>query len=412
MQYHVSHHVLPKPGSDADLMRLLEGLVTPLLDRNLPLWQCFLIEGLANDRFALAFKAHHALIDGQGGLNIILDALSRSPRERKARALWGDNTAQAPHRPARRQVRHGDSRAAGALIEKLGGRVSALLGAAPRAGDLAHTVRALVSGETARQVRDLWPFKAPRSRLSQPARSSARRFGFGDLPLTAVKACAREHGTTVNDVLLSVVDAAVHRYLRETGAPMDKALVTGLPVSVRKAGDTRTGNQAGAVTVRLGAPDAAPLERLHAIHAATVRAKAQAQQLPGPAVMGYGALLLGLPALLERVQGLSAAMPMINLGISNVSPPKGADYLGRKLYLRGAHMQGLYAQPILPPSVLLNVTIGSIEDTLCLGIASTQEAIADPMLLARYIGQAFEALREAGQPATARPGAKHASARK
>jgi hypothetical protein len=82
------------------------------------------------------------------------------------------------------------------------------------------------------------------------------------------------------------------------------------------------------------------------------------------------------------------------MGISNISPPRGANYIGKNLYRKGARLLGLYTQPILPPAVLLNVTITTIEDRLCLGIGSTREAIDDPMKLGQYIVEAIGQLTE------------------
>ena len=116
--------------------------------------------------------------------------------------------------------------------------------------------------------------------------------------------------------------------------------------------------------------------------------------LPNGLAAGYGALVLGAPLLLSQVPGLAEALPIVNMGISNVSPPRGSNYLGKSLYRKGAKLQGLYTQPILPPAVLLNVTITSFEQRLCLGIGSTREAIDDPMKLGQYIVEAIDQLAE------------------
>jgi len=76
MNYHVRHVAIPAPGTMAQLDDTLALLNAPLLDRAYPLWQCFVIEGLENGRFAIYFKLHHAMIDGEGGIKLMNHALS------------------------------------------------------------------------------------------------------------------------------------------------------------------------------------------------------------------------------------------------------------------------------------------------------------------------------------------------
>jgi diacylglycerol O-acyltransferase / wax synthase len=367
LDYHFHRMVLPSPGSEAQFMAALEHFCAATLDRNLPLWECLLIEGLEGNRFAIAFKVHHALTDGQGGLKMVLRAMGTRRSERKARALWGDNTpAGSRHAASKRSERKAKPGRKGLMPEF---RPAAWL----------------------RQARDLRLFRAPPSALNQRPESSARRFGLGDLPLDQVKAVAKRSGTSINDVLLCVVDAAVHRYLGESGRTPSAELVVGMPVSLREEGQ-EGGNQAGLLTVELGSSGASESRRLAVIHENTQRAKQHLRELPSGFLMAYGMTVLGLPLLTQGVPGLNEKYPVINMGVSNVSPPRGSNYLDKSLYLRGARLTGLYTQPILPPSVLLNVTAASMNGKLCLGIGSTREAVDRPLVLMQYIGEALDKL--------------------
>src|SRR5687768_4313472 len=62
LRYHLRHTGLPAPGGDAELKRLAGRLFSQQLDRSKPLWEIWLVEGLAGDRFALIGKTHHALV--------------------------------------------------------------------------------------------------------------------------------------------------------------------------------------------------------------------------------------------------------------------------------------------------------------------------------------------------------------
>ena len=378
MAFHVRHQVLPAPGTDSELVEALGHYYSGLLDRNAPLWECCIFEGLSDNRFAIAYKLHHSLMDGQGGMKVFLNALNLRKSDRKARALWADNddNTVVSVKGSGKSDRSRPGLAA-TLFKQVAGLPQQLLEAS-RSKDLA----------------DLRLFQAPRTPMNHPQESSARRFGYCDLSLPELKAIAQREGVTVNDILLYGVDCAVHRNFRERKFSLREPLVCGMPVSTRTEGSSEGGNQAGLLAVKLGASRGKPLTRLQQIHASTQRAKGNIKALPNGLIAGYGAVVLGMPLLLSQVPGLAESLPIVNMGISNISPPRGSNYIGKKLYRKGARLLGLYTQPILPPAVLLNVTITSIEDRLCLGIGSTREAIDDPMKLGEYIVEAIGQLTE------------------
>src|SRR6201996_5200168 len=68
--FHVRHTALPTPGGEDQLKRLCGRIFSQALDRTRPLWELWLVEGLAEDRFALLSKTHHALVDGVSGVDI------------------------------------------------------------------------------------------------------------------------------------------------------------------------------------------------------------------------------------------------------------------------------------------------------------------------------------------------------
>ena len=70
LAYHVRHTALPGPGSEEQLRALAARVHSQRLDRSKPLWETWLVQGLAHDRFALIFKTHHALVDGISGVDL------------------------------------------------------------------------------------------------------------------------------------------------------------------------------------------------------------------------------------------------------------------------------------------------------------------------------------------------------
>jgi WS/DGAT/MGAT family acyltransferase len=64
LDYHIRHSALPQPGRYRELFTLVSRLHATLLDRNRPLWEMHLIEGLPKRQFAVYTKTHHAAVDG------------------------------------------------------------------------------------------------------------------------------------------------------------------------------------------------------------------------------------------------------------------------------------------------------------------------------------------------------------
>src|SRR5438309_6676988 len=88
LEYHVRHTALPAPGGDAELKKLAARLFSQALDRDKPLWEMWLVEGLDRDRFALISKTHHCMLDGISGGDLATVLMYRRP------------SSEAPTQPA------------------------------------------------------------------------------------------------------------------------------------------------------------------------------------------------------------------------------------------------------------------------------------------------------------------------
>ena len=80
--YHIRRSALPSPGSDDQLHELIARLASRPLDRSRPLWEMYLVEGLAKNRLAIYTKSHQALVNGMTALEIghvIADRTQRPP---------------------------------------------------------------------------------------------------------------------------------------------------------------------------------------------------------------------------------------------------------------------------------------------------------------------------------------------
>src|SRR3546814_15635588 len=95
MDYHVRHHALPRPGGERELGQLVSRLHSHRLNRRRPLWECHVIEGLENHRFAIYTKIHHALADGVTTMRLLTQSLAKAPESRTS-PFW----ATAPDKPS------------------------------------------------------------------------------------------------------------------------------------------------------------------------------------------------------------------------------------------------------------------------------------------------------------------------
>ncbi len=363
MRNHIRRIDLPAPGSMQQFYETVSFLNAGLLDRGHPLWECYIIDGIENGRLAVMIKVHHALIDGEGGLRVMRNFLSDSPRDKRLAGPWmalKGNDTQRRSRPAVSQIQRLQSMLSG--LTKLPGDVIGIL--KPQAASL--------------------PFAARHTLFNNTAKSAARAYADTRLPLADVKAVAKATETSVNDVVMTVVDDALHHYLRDHQAPTDQPLVAFMPMSLRDESGGG-GNQVSAELIEMGAPAASLRERLHQINRATQQAKDRGRRMQTTSRQAY-ALLLFASQTMADLPWFDRA-PSANLVISNMKGPT------EQLYLAGAPLVEFLGLPILPPGAGLNVTFASVHTDIGIAVGAAPEAVDEPFHLVQLIEQAFQRLQ-------------------
>lgn len=366
---HCHRLTLPTPGTDQQLFDFVCRLHERRLDRARPPWEFYIIDGLEGGRIAIYAKVHHGLIDGRGFVEVCTRWFSADPTDKTVRALWQglpqrrSSSASRPSVPAR-------------LASK----------AVATGGTMVALYRALASQTlaTAGLVKGMpLPFIGTSKALR--ARATVRRsFAYCRLPLAQMKAFGRAHEASVNDVLLTVLDMALNRFLIEKGrSARAKPLVVDMPVAL-SAGPGEIGNKIAVLQFPLGAVLADPIERLKAITRHTAEVKAHVQR-GAEAMVAYTAGVHGVPALLELLR-IERAPMMANLMISN---PFG---LPERRYLAGAELEMALPVSVLPPGQSLNVTAATYNDSLQIAFLGLAEQLPDIDKLARYAVEAFEQL--------------------
>jgi WS/DGAT/MGAT family acyltransferase len=378
MQFHIRHIAVPAPGSMQQFSETVSFLNTSLLDRGHPLWECYVIDGIEHNRIAVMIKVHHSLIDGEGGLRAMRNFLSDSPDDKTLAGPW--MSFESADKPRRTDTTVSRSQRLQGMLSGLSNLPSDVFGVGADVADLGAQTLNLKARKAS------LPFTARRTLFNNTPKSAARAYADVELPLADVKAIAKATDTSVNDVVMTIIDDALHRYLVEHQAPTDVPLVAFMPMSLRDKSGGGGGNQVSAELIPMGAPEASPLERLKEINAATMRAKDKGRSMQTTSRQVYALLLLGSLTMADAVPWLGK-VPSANLVISNMKGPS------EQLYLAGAPMVAFQGLPIVPPGAGLNVTFASIGSGLCIAIGAAPEAVHEPFRLAELMEQAFLSLQ-------------------
>src|SRR4051812_26404484 len=381
---HVVVTSLPAPGDLHALGDLVGEITTKLLDRDKPLWQLHIVEGMADGRVALIAKVHHSTLYGAAGAEFIAELLDLSPEAPPPSGDTGCVEGAEPAAPpsqiavarrttvslARRPVDIGRLAVRG--LRKSTGAAGALAGVLRRHG------------------RAGLPPVAPSSIISGTA-TERRAAAFTALSLDDARAVKDAAGVKLNDVVLAAVAIALRGYLEARDALPDR-LVAGVPVNAGE-GETVGTNTLATMLVALPMTPLAGAELLSAVHDATTAAKAFTGAV-GPNAIANLADVTPPAALstvmwLTRTLNLAAVQPtLLNLVVSNVMGPP------IPLYLAGAQVDAIYPLGPLLPGAGMNITVLSNLDRLDVGVMACPDMVDDPWELVDRLPAALAELRK------------------
>ncbi|MEJ3657479.1 wax ester/triacylglycerol synthase family O-acyltransferase [Actinomycetes bacterium KLBMP 9759] len=380
LHFHVRRSALPAPGGPEQLRDLVGRLQSRQLDRSRPLWEIYLVEGLADGGFAVVTKTHHAMVDGLSSIDIGAVLLDVTPQPR---ASEPDDWHPRPEPSALELI-------ASAVTEQLrrpqsaiGNLRRAVSDARTVATNVAQTAGALVA--YARNASGTAPTNPLNATISQQ-----RLYGTSSGELDDYKAIRKEHGGTVNDVVLAVVAGGLRRWLLHRGEPVlaGTTVRAMVPVSVRVPGsEENLGNRVSAYFVDLpvGLPDA--VDRLTTISAAMEGHKRSGSAIGASALVG----LVGLtpPTLHSLGARLSSSLSarVFNVVVTNVPGPQFP------LYAVGGRMRDMY--PVVPLAKGQSVSIGitSYNGGVFYGLNADRTTMGDVDVLAAAIGESLDELR-------------------
>ena len=379
---HVHRLALPTPGGPEELTEVTGHLAGLSLDRSRPLWDMWIIEGLADGRIAVFIKMHHATVDGTSGMGLLAHLCALEP-EAAPQPPSPDEVGTPPRAPgdlellARAAVRNS--------MRPL--QVAKLV--APTIGALAGTVDRVRQG-TAMAA----PLTAPRTSFNATI-TGRRAIAYADLPLDEVKAIKNAvEGATVNDVVLTLCGGALRRYLEERDELPDTSLLATVPVSVRGTSQAGGVNQVSALFARLGTDIADPGERLTFVSQGNRKAKDHNKAIPAEALQEWAELAapktFGMAVRIYSGLRLAEKHPVVhNLVISNVPGPPVP------IYFLGALVEGMYPLGPVFHGAGLNITVISSNGKLHVGIIACADLTPRLWDLAHHFPDELAALRKA-----------------
>ena len=370
LHYHVRHTALPAPGSDEQLRTLVGRVMSQPLDRDKPLWELWVVEGLTDDRWAILSKTHHCMVDGVAGSDLISSLMDDEP----------DSSHVPPQRwePAARPTSL--SLLTSSLVEGL---------KSPREG--MHALRKALSAP-ARVVQDfkditdgLATFRSfgkseVESSLNGPV-GPHRRWHWASTTIADIKKIRSTHGGTVNDVVLAVITNGFRELMIARGEPIEGLCVRSLvPVSLRR--DDQRGefnNRVSAMFAELPMDIADPVARLHSLHEQMSNLKEHHQAAAAETITS----LTGFapPALLALGARLFAGLEQhsVQTVTTNVPGPQ------RPLYAAGRRMIAAYPYVPLAGSVRIGIAIFSYAGDVTFGLTGDWETTEDIDVLAKGI---------------------------
>lgn len=374
LEDHLRITMLPAPGDQRQLQQLVGRLHSQVLDRSRPMWEVWVVGGLEGNRVALILKIHHSMADGVRASNLFTQSCAAEVENSFAKPIW-----QCDLRKSSRQQR--EEKHLTDMVLKTAMTASKQLSLLPSMFRLGSklALKALNIADCDLKV----PFTAPKTPFNlSPQRS--RGVSLGQFSMSQLKHVSRITGSSMNDVLYTICDVALNRYLNDRAIPLRKPLVAMMPINLRDKSDLEAkGNKMSIGHVELGRANMLPLERLASIKRATVDLKREALNISPDAYVNYSLLVNGV-SLISGKFGLNSFIPPAsNLLISNVPGTR------EELYFMGAKVHEQYPVSLLMPGQTLNITFFSNAGVMYFSLVGCRQSLPGFEVIADYMCEAF-----------------------
>ncbi len=380
--YHVRRSALPRPGSEDALTELVARLMSRPLDHTRPLWEMYLVEGLAQSRTAVITKTHQAMVDGSSAIDIgqVIFDVTPDPAVTPGE-LW----MPRPEPSDGRLVCDAVGELVARPVELVDNVRVATTDVIATAGKVVGVIGTLLTMATAGR-------RAPGTPLNVDI-SSRRRFAVARTGLESYRRIRTAHGCTVNDVALSVVAGALRSWLLSRGEPVMASLRALVPLSVRGEADVPStvaagspGNRVSSFLVDLPVGEPSPVVRLHQVRHAMGEHTSTGRSVGADTLVRIGGFA---PPTLHALGARAASgfsKHIFNLVVTNVPGPQFP------LYAAGARMLEMFPVVPLAKGQALAIGLTSYDGGVYYGFNGDRDAMSDLDVLATLVGESLDEL--------------------
>jgi len=380
INYHLRHSALPQPGGERELAVLISRLHSIPLDHNRPLWECHVIEGLEDNCFAIYSKMHHALIDGVAGARLMAHWMGQTepevvhnfvpfwamPQPKRVRTVSKLPTSSKPYTQT--------------LLAQITDPIKSATSV------FNATLKSILGPRNQNNPNLVAPYSAPDSILNT-AVGPQRRVSTVEFSTQRLLNIGKQHGGTLNDVVMAVCGGAIRSYLIELDALPESSLIAQVPVSFRQKDDLNGGNSIGMLLASLGTDEANTLTRLEKVKTSMSASKTLLADMNATQITAYSALMT-LPFALGQMTGTGnrSSRPMYNVVISNVPGPR------EKRYLNGAEVFSVHPVSFVMQGQALNITLFTYADKITFVFTACRESLPSIQRLVTHTTEALESL--------------------
>ncbi|WP_067471816.1 WS/DGAT/MGAT family O-acyltransferase [Nocardia amamiensis] len=362
LDYHVRRIAIAAPAGHRELAELVGDIASRPMDRDRPLWELSVVEGLDDGKVAVICKYHHAAVDGITGTNLMMHLCDLEPGA----------TKPVPDQQWHPESKPSDWRLLAEAVVKFPAKAG-MLGMVPKTvGVVAGFAQRRRQNKTGMAI----PFSAPRTPFNL-AITPHRTVAFTDAELDAVKEIRSAFGVKVNDVLLTVVAGALRAYLERHEELPDRSLIASVPVSVHDSTRHTAGiNKVSTLFARLGTDIADPVDRLREVAESNRGAKEEHELIGADFLQDWSEYAppnaFRLAARMYSTLKLAEMHPVVhNLVVSNVPGPP------MPLYFLGVRVDAMYPFGPVFHGAGLTVTVLSNSDKLNFGFIACKELVPD-----------------------------------
>ncbi|MGB9305679.1 MAG: wax ester/triacylglycerol synthase family O-acyltransferase [Mycobacterium sp.] len=377
LDYHLRRLTVAAPGGRRELDELIGRIAGTPLDRSHPLWEMYVVDGVAGDRVAIVHKVHHVLADGVASANQMGMALQPEVPPVPLGSLDAQDQSWT-----RASLLKGAGRDHVGLIRKIPRLIGETAGGVSRVRR-----RAKERGHHPDLARNFSPPDCFINHVVSPG----RRFATAPLALSDVKQTSKHLGVTLNDIVLATAAGALRRLLLRYDGRADAPLIAGVPISFNTSPERLVGNEFTYMTPSLPVHIDDPLERVKLTALATKIAK-ENHHLLGPTVlpawMSYLPTALAPRMFRTQARRVESASVM-NLTISNVPGPRDRGHIA------GGVVSEIYSVGPIVAGSGMNITVWSYVDQLAISVLTDDRTLGDPHEATDALVDAFTEIRRA-----------------